>query len=377
MLKTIFVLSLITLSLAAEKIPVYLGTGSEKGIFLVYLDEDTGELSDLKSAVVTGSPGSLAISSDNKFLFAVGREKGVENGFVASFARVRDNTLRFINKQSSMGAGPCHISLDKGSNNLFVANYSGGSISSYSLGNEMKPGTISAAVSHFQHEGSSVKPDRQSQAHAHSIYVSGDNKYVYSADLGMDEVIIYKLDAETGVLTPSGSVKTPAGGGARHLAFSPEEDKIYVLNEFTLSISQLSRDADTGSLKLEKTMPVLKEVGEKMSCSEIQLSADGKFIYAACRDLDNKNRDVIAVLDGASLEIIQEHSAGVWIPRHFGISPSGKWMLIAGQRGNKVVVHKRDLATGKLSKTDESVDLERPMWILFPGEIEDKASELK
>jgi len=369
MKKSILLLSCLTLPLLAEKIPVYLGTGSDQGIFLVHLDEETGELSDLKKAAVTSSPGSLAISHDQKYLYAVGREKGEKLGFVASFARMKDNTLRPVNQQSSKGAGPCHISLDSGSNNLFVANYSGGSVTSYSLRNEQKPGTISPSVSHHQHEGSSIHPQRQTKPHAHSIYASPDDKYVYAADLGMDQVLIYKLDTKTGTLTPSGSAKTQAGGGARHMAFSPSGDKLYVLNELTVTLTQFARNTETGALILEKTMPVMAKFEEGMTCSEIQLSADGKFIYAACRDLDEKGRDTIAVLNTTTLEIIQEHPADVWIPRHFGISPSGKWMLVAGQRAGKVIVHKRDPATGKLTKTDLSVDLEKPMWILFPGEM--------
>jgi len=245
-------------------------------------------------------------------------------------------------------------------------------VTSYSLGEKDKAGVISEPVSHHQHEGSSLHPQRQSEAHAHSIYASPDNRFVYSADLGMDQVVIYKLDQATGKLEQHSSVKTPAGGGVRHMAFSPSGDKLYVLNEFSISVSEFTRDATTGELKLLRTMPVLKEIGEKLSCSEIQLSADGKFLYAAIRDLDEKGRDGISVLDTATLEIIQEHPVGVSIPRHFGISPSGKWMLIAGQRGNEVNVHKRDPETGKLAKTEASVELNTPMWILFPGPIEVK-----
>jgi len=102
-----------------------------------------------------------------------------------------------------------------------------------------------------------------------------------------------------------------------------------------------------------------------MTCSEIQLSSDGKFIYTATRDLKGDKRDIITVLKTEDLSIIQEHPAGIWIPRHFGISPLGKWLLVAGQKSNQVVVHARDIATGKLTSTAHSVELKQPMWILF------------
>jgi 6-phosphogluconolactonase len=227
-------------------------------------------------------------------------------------------------------------------------------------------GKISPAVSHHQHEGSSVHPQRQTKPHAHSIYCSPDNQFVYSANLGIDKVMIYKLDSKSGKLTPTGAAKVPAGGGPRHMAFSENGKMLYVLNELTLTVSRFARDEKSGALKLDSTKPVMKEMAEGMSGSEIQVSTDGKFLYIACRDLDHKKRDVISVLSVADLRIIQEHPTGVWIPRHFGISPSGKWMLIAGQRDNKVVVHALDPITGMLEKTPHSVKLDKPMWILFP-----------
>ena len=366
MLKPILLSLLTTLPLCADQIPVYLGTRTDKGIFHVELNSETGELTKLKNAVKTGFPASLAISNDRKYIYAVGKTKGEKIGYVASFSRNDDGSLKEISKESSKGELPCHISLDSGSKNLFTANYGGGSVSSFSLSNAGKPGGVSPVVSFHQHVGSSIDPKRQKAPHAHSIYPSPDDKHVYAADLGTDDVFIYSLDVATGKMTAAGSGKVPAGGGPRHMDFSQSGDKLYVLNEMKMTISQFARNADSGGLTLEKTMPVMAEFQKKMSCSEIQVSADGKFIYAACRDLDNKGRDVISVLKADDLSIIQEQPSGVWIPRHFGISPSGKWFLIAGQSANRVIVHARDPKTGLLEVTEHSIELERPMWVLFP-----------
>lgn len=351
------------LPLSAAKVPVYLGSGSDSGVSYVLLDSETGELSALKQAVQTSSPGSLALSEDKKYMFTVGRKKGEEMGFVASFSCEDDGSLKLVSEQSSMGSGPCHVSLDSTSRVLFVANYSSGSVTSYKVD---AAGKLSEPVSHYQNEGSSVNERRQNGPHAHSIYASPDNKFVYSADLGTDKVMIYKLDAMTGKLTPSGSGEVPAGSGPRHMAFSGNGEKLYVLNELTLTVSQFARDAESGALVLEASKPVMAELREKMTCSEIQLSGDDKFIYIASRDLDGQKRDIISVLNAGDLSIIQEQPTGAWIPRHFGISPSGKWFLIAGQRDNKVVVHARDPISGKLSSTPHGVETQTPMWILFP-----------
>ena len=344
----------------AAEIPVYIGSGADTGISKGILDSDTGELKEVGLAVKVSKPGALAISGDKKMMFSIGRDKGEKNGFVASYTVKDDGSLELLGKQSSMGPGPCHLSLDGTSRGLFVANYSGGSIASYQIGDK-----LSEAVSFYQHEGKSVNEKRQKGPHAHSIYPSPDNQFVYVADLGTDKVEVYKLDHKTAKLSPSSSASVPAGSGPRHMAFSKDGDKLYVLNELNLTVSRFARDGSSGKLTLEITKPVMAKPGEKMTCSEIQLSSDGKFIYTATRDLKGEKRDIISVLNTEDMSIVQEHPAGVWIPRHFGISPSGKWLLVAGQKSNQVVVHARDVATGRLIQTAHSAEVKQPMWILF------------
>ena len=362
-MKTLYLsVGLLTQSLTyAAEIPVYIGSGAETGISKGVLDTNTGELKEVNIAVEVSKPGALAISNDRKTIYSILKEKGEKSGFVASYAVKDDGGLELLGKQSSMGLGACHLSLDKASNVLFVANYSGGSIASYQISGSK----LSEAVSFHQHEGKSVNKKRQNSPHAHSIYASPDNKFVYVADLGIDKVIVYKLDQETAKLSLSSSAAVPAGSGPRHMVFSADGSKLYVLNELTLSVSRFARDASSGELTLEETKPVMAELSDRMTCSEIQLSKDGKFIYTAIRDLDGKKRDVISILSAEDMSIIQEHPAGVSIPRHFGISPSGKWLLIAGQKSDQVIVHARDVATGKLTSTEHSAEVKQPMWILF------------
>ncbi len=354
---------LLAVSLRAEKIPVYVGSGSEHGISTIFLDSESGALSGKSIAIKSFAPGALALSKDKKYVFSVGKDQGEKLGFVASFSRLADGRLKLVSKQSSMGEVPCHLSLDAESENLFVANYNSGSVASYKIDAD---GNISKPVSHHLHEGSSVHPERQTRAFAHSIYSTSDRKFVYAADLGTDKVMVYTLDAASGKLTPSSEANVPPGSGPRHMVFSNDETKVYVLNEISLSISRFGRDQQSGKLTLEITKPVMEKMGEEMTCSEIKLSKDGKFLYAAVRDIANKQRDVISILKVEDLSIIQEQATGAWVPRHFSISPCGKWMIIAGMRDNKVVVHALDPSTGKLTLTPHNVEMELPMWILFP-----------
>lgn len=349
----------------AEEIVVYMGTGGTEGIFVTKFDEETGQLGELKNAVVSEGAGALAASKDGKFIYAIGREKGKREGFVASFQRGEDDGLKLVGRQSSGGVGPCYISLDNSEASLFVANYGGGSVSSFSLSG----GEISEPVSHFQYEGKGTHEKRQRRPHAHSILSSPDGKFVYAADLGRDKVEIYQLDVSSGKLTPVGNADVPAGSGPRHMAFSHNGERLYVLNELTLTVSKYARDVESGGLQLEETVAVMAKVAEGMTCSEIELSEDGKFLYAGVRDLKNQGRDLVSVMSldaEGDMKLVQEHASGTWIPRHLEISPSGKWVLVAGQKGNKLVVHARDTESGKLSNTEHSVEIEGVSWVLFP-----------
>ncbi len=362
MMKTALMMVLGIMPVIASKIPLYVGSGSDVGIAKVLLDAKTGEFSGLVNAAKVSSPSSLVMSADGKYVYAACRVKGEKDGVVVSFSRQGDGGLKELNRQSSMGGGACHVSMDRGSRYLFVANYSSGSVASYGVG---PSGVLSGALSVHQHEGRSVKSGRQDGPHAHSIYSSPDNAFVYVADLGIDKVMIYKLDGVNGTLTAAGSAAVPGGSGPRHMVFSGSGDVLYVLNEFTLTISKFNRNKDTGSLDLVATKSVMKDVGEGMSGSEIQLSSDGKYLYAACRDIRGDGRDVISVLTADGMELIQEHPAGAWIPRHFCISPGGKWLVVAGLKDNKLVVHSRNETTGKLAKAGKDLELKKPMWVLF------------
>jgi len=165
----------------------------------------------------------------------------------------------------------------------------------------------------------------QRRPHAHSILSSPDGKFVYAADLGRDKVEIYQLDVSSGKLTPVGNADVPAGSGPRHMAFSHNGERLYVLNELTLTVSKYARDVESGGLQLEETVAVMA-------------------LYAGVRDLKNQGRDLVSVMSldaEGDMKLVQEHASGTWIPRHLEISPSGKWVLVAGQKGNKLVVHAR------------------------------------
>lgn len=365
-MKTIIVTALAGLlagSLPAETIRVYLGTqgqGESKGIYVAELDTESGALSQPILATELGGCGFVALHPNKKYLYSTARADG---NAVAAFKIMEDGTLTPLNTKPSEGRSPCHVSVDATGNCLLVANYGSGSVAALKIDED---GSLVKSSSAHQHKGSSVNESRQKGPHAHSFYAGPDNKFAYAPDLGIDQVMIYKLDAESATLTEAGAARTPAGAGPRHMKFGKDGKQAYVLNELHLTVSVFDRDPTTGSLT-EKEVVSTGTEKEGMSCSEIRVHPNGKFVYAANRDGAGKNRDSVSVFqvqNGGALKLIQVEPARVEIPRNIGVDPDGKWLLVAGQRSGNVPVFKIG-DDGKLSYNGNEVKVANAMCVEF------------
>jgi 6-phosphogluconolactonase len=355
--------------LSAERLHLYIGNGSSDGISKALLDTDTGVISEPQITSPAESPSFMVFSKGKKFCYSTTRSKRSDGksklGGVSSYLRTEEGTLIFLQSHLNEGSGACHVSLDRTGTCLFSANYGAGKVSSYKV---RVDGTLSPAVSVIEHKGKGPHPNRQKSPHAHSVYASTDNKFVYAADLGTDSIEVYSLEEKTAELKSVATVACTPGSGPRHMCFSHDGSFLYVLNELKHSITIFKCDTTNGSLTMGKTISLLKDGVKGISSSEIRLSDDGRFIYAANRDLKNEGRDFISVLsvDGSgSLKSVQNVQVGVWIPRHFDITPDGKLLVVAGQKSNAVVTFHRDPATGMLKPTGKSLEVKLPMWIGF------------
>jgi len=354
---------LFSLSLNAESLRVYLGSGAD-GIYSTFLDTEKGTLTEAEKLVENPGSGFL-VKGKNGVLYSTSKKFKKEGG-VAAFKIGKDGGLTLLNYRATGSPGICHVSLDQTEKVLLCAHYSGGSAGSFLLEED---GSISSNRDLKEHDGSSINA-RQKKPHPHSIYTGPDNKFAYVPDLGTDEVWIYTVNLETGILTLVDKAEHPMGGGPRHMKFGKDGRQAYVLSELTLETVVYDRDTETGKLTKRFVANNLEEGKDKseMTSSEIRVSPDGKFLYAANRDLANRKRDSISVFsvkENGDIRLIQEIPAEAWIPRNLNLSPDGKWLLVAGQKSNLVTLFSIDLETGKLTYTNQKISVPSPMCVEF------------
>ncbi len=368
-------------TVSAESLVVYLGTytsgaGSGQGICRSALDLKTGKLSDPALAAEAKNPSFLEIHPTGKFLYAVS-ESG-RDGSVGAYAIDPDTgNLRLLNQQPSGGAGPCHVSIDRMGRNVLVANYGSGSASVIPI---RPDGSLAEPTGFVQHEvglpqavprlwgpGSSLHPERQKGPHAHSINISPDNRFAYVADLGIDKIMIYRLDAQEGTIVANSPpfAQLKPGAGPRHFAFHPDGKSAYVINELDCTITAFAYDSTSGALTEVQTVPTLPEgFAGRSTCAEVRVHPNGRFLYGS-----NRGHDSIAVyrIDEAEkpLTFVEHETAGIKTPRNFNIDPTGTFCLVANQGSDSVVVFRVNQETGALEPTGHKIAVPKPVCVRF------------
>ena len=342
----------------AEDLFVYIGThtaGPGKGFSLAHFDTATGALTKPEFLLEAPAPAYFIIAPDGKHLYTCN-----STGFVSAYAIDRATArLTLLNQVPSGGGDPSYISLEQTGRYVFVANYDGGNVAAWKL---RPDGGIGERTAFVQHTGSSVNPQRQSHAFAHSIRVDPTNRFVLVADLGVDKLFVYKFDAANGSLTPNDPpfVTVKPGSGPRHIVFHPNGRWVYLLTEMGSTVIQYDWDTKLGTLKELQTVSTLPADFKGVSmCAEITVYPNGKFLYVS-----NRGHDSIAVfaIDAKSgrLTPIEHVSSGGQTPRNFALDPSGRWMIVTNHGNNVAQVLRIDPATGKLTPVGSPVGMPSP-----------------
>jgi 6-phosphogluconolactonase len=352
-----------TLAPATGRQRVFVGSGTPEGILAYDWDPATGDLAPAGVAAKLASVSWITYSRDNKFLFAAAEGKsfkGKTSGVAASY-RVVNGELQPLSEQNSASVGTCHVALDRTGRVLVSADYTGGSAASFLV----TDGKLSPIVWSEIYVGHGPNKDRQEKAHAHFASFSPDNRFAYINDLGKDCIHIYKLNAETAMLTAAGSYTAKPGAGPRTLHFHPNWRVAYSVNELDSTVDVLRWNMADGGLTLVNRIELLPQgyKGPTRACDTV-ITRDGKFVYFANRD-NNFLYSFRAEYDSGKLTPIARSNCGGKTPRNFALDSTENWMLVANQDSNLISVFRRNPVTGALSDEGKSFAAAEPMRILF------------
>ena len=272
-------------------------------------------------------------SADGKTLYVT--NEGDPNGYVSALNIADAANPKLLNKVSSKGGAPTHLSVHSSRKYVLAANYSSGSVVVLPI---LTGGKLGAATDLVTHQADS------GQAHAHQVVNDPTGRWVLSVDLGADSVYVYSLDVATGKLALHQQLKLPAGAGPRHLAFDRTGTFAYILQELRPEVTVASWDAATGTLKALSVVPAVPpgSTGD-LYPGEITLSKDGKFAYATVRGPNTLATFSVA---GETLKLVSTVSSGGNWPRHVALDPGENWFYVSNQRSGTVTWLPRDPATG-------------------------------
>jgi 6-phosphogluconolactonase len=340
---------------------VDLPPGNGRGIHLFQVDRATGALSPSGVFEIGSSPSCLVINAAGSRMYSTNETDKMDQSDPGSVSA------------SSGGAGPTHISIHPSGKFAFVANYFGGSVSLFPI---LPDGKLGPA-SDIKKDSGTVGPKKATNPppgsfafsghetpHAHMIESNPSGRFVVSTDLGLDQILVWKFDDRVGVLSDPTATALPPGDGPRHFDFHPNGRWVYCLQEEGSNIVLFDYDGAQGRLASRQTISSLPPgfAGSNF-CSEIMVSPDGKFVYAA-----NRLHDGIAFFsigEHGTLTFVGEEWTRGDYPRSFNFDPSGNFLYSCNQRADNITTFRVDRNSGALNFTGQFTPVGNPSIIVF------------
>lgn len=326
-------------------------TADNDSIYEYELDTDTGSLKKITSIKGVDNPSYLLVCPEKNIMYTV--EELTPEGRVAVFEKKQD--LEYLFSLPSGGADPCHLSTDEDGNYLFISNYTSGSLSVYRLDEEGKP---VKNTDHIQHKGHSVNVQRQEGPHVHFSKMADGELYV--CDLGIDCIVRYHLDSESGMLKECGErIHFPKGFGPRHFALhSKYPEYLYVIGELTGEVMVL-RKTNGSYERVQRISSLPEDFDGENTAAAIKFSEDGSLLFVSNRGSDTVTSFLVGA-DG-TLQKADICPSGGKGPRDFEIF--GDLIVAANQYTDNLAVLRYDKNTGKMQILSRDEKVIKPVMI--------------
>jgi 6-phosphogluconolactonase len=356
---------------------VYIGTYTEpqnvpgansQGIYVYRMEAASGALTKVGVAPCGKNPSFVTVHPNGRWLLAVHEVDafdGQPGGGVSAFALDPSTGVpTLLNSQLSRGGIPCHVNVDSSGRYALLANFVGGSVTMLPIGDDGRLGPASDVVAHRDLD-TGAPADKRS--HAHQVFVDPSGRWALAPDLGLDRVMVYEPNTQTGKLQPHAdrALKAAPGAGPRHIDFHPNGRLAYLIDELNGTLMALAFDPADGRLRELETVSTLPDGYQGTpSCADVHVHPSGRFVYGSNRGHDSLVIFAIDPADGRLSLVGHEPTQGR-TPRNFALDPSGTFLLAANQDSSTIVTFRIDPATGRLTPTGQITDVPAPVCLKF------------
>ncbi len=330
-----------------------------EGILIYTFEPASGSLQFSSAVMDVTNPSFLAMHPDHQFFYCVNEGEGLISAFSVN---QMDGSLTFLNQQPTDGTSPCYLCFDPEAKWILVSNFGTGSLAVFPI---LPDGRLGPHTGFVEHHKNGVDSAQQAQAHAHSVIFDPTGQYALAADLGIDQVLIYRFDRENGVLIPNipSGIDLPHGSGPRHMAFHPNLSTFYLANELNSTVVACEWAPDHGILTPFQTLSTLPDDWEgKSYVADIHLTPSGEYLYVSNRG--HHSLACYRVTTNGSLEVLGHVSTGGEWPRNFAILPDGKNLLVANERSSNVVAFKIPSDQGIPVASGQVISVPKPVCVL-------------
>ena len=342
--------------------PILFGTGEVfqgkgKGVSICSFED--GKIETLTTLPVR-NPSFVAIDEEQRKIYAVNEMKeygGAFGGGLTQIGYEPDGTMQIEADFNTAGTDPCHVEIAPNGAFVSVANFASGVVTIFPRDTQ---GNLRADKTVFQHEGNSVHPTRQKGPHAHSSIFAPDCPLMFVPDLGMEKVVVYRYEGAEVHTDEVATITVERGCGPRYGEFAPNGKDFYLINEIGSRVMHYRYNAGKMTLCEETSTLPYGFTGENI-CSDLHITADGKFLYAS-----NRGHDSITayhILEDGSLAWIECQPSGGKTPRNFALDRTGCYLLAENQDSDNITVFAIG-ADGRLTK-GETYDFGSPVCIRF------------
>jgi 6-phosphogluconolactonase len=349
----------------------YFATANGPGIAAFRFNEQTGAATPAGITTGIDNPTFLAIDPEGATVYATSEMLDWGEGTVTAYAIDRQTgALAYINKQPTRGSIAAQASFDRTGRFVLAVNYSVGPMSqrpnrSLVVFPRRADGELAPSVAEATHEGRGPDALRQDRPHPHCVLATPDNRFLVVSDLGLDRLVAYRFDAQSGAIAHHAETRLPPGSGPRHFVFHPTLPRAYVVNELASTVASLAFDAAAGRFDVLAVAATVPQAALAHNhCSEIRIAADGRRLYVANRGHDSLSRFAIDAVTGVA-SLVDTVPSGGKTPRHFAFDPSGKFLALANQDSDSVALFSVDPSDGALSLLPDAIATGTPTAIAF------------